>query len=416
MKDNIMVSVICAAYNHERFIKHCIEGVLNQKTNFKYELIIHDDASTDRTAEIIKEYEERYPEIMRPIYQKENQFFRCPIAAFVFPKAKGKYLAFCDGDDYWTDENKLQKQVDFLESHEDYSMCMHNAVKLNYETGEEKRMDTFPEDGAYSQEQQVLAGIGTDFPAFSSVVVRAGLLEDIPGFFFGPKAMDYPIRQYYASCGKVYYFDKPMSVYRVSTPQSYMKQTSASQEFYNNYTLEMIGFFEKFNQYTKEIFSWILENKILSDYFGFCSSIEKEAGLRKASSYGLNLEKVEKVYHCLALDYLDSKIRELDEKTDCLFIYGTSRISAVCRKQLEHAGMGFQGFVVSDGQMKADFMDGKKVYHLGEAAQEFKAPGFILAVQPVNVKAIEGMLKEYGLVHYCKPYVLDDCQDSREGQ
>ena len=66
--------------------------------------------------------------------------------------------------------------------------------------------------------------------------------------------------------------------------------------------------------------------------------------------------------------------------------------------------------------MKADFMDGKKVYHLGEAAQEFKAPGFILAVQPVNVKAIEGMLKEYGLVHYCKPYVLDDCQDSREGQ
>ena len=87
MKDGIMVSAICAAYNHEGFIKDCIEGVLNQKTDFKYELIIHDDASTDRTAELIKAYEEKYPQVMRPVYQKENQFFRCPIAAFMFPKA-----------------------------------------------------------------------------------------------------------------------------------------------------------------------------------------------------------------------------------------------------------------------------------------------------------------------------------------
>ena len=405
MKDNIMVSVICAAYNHERFIKHCIEGVLNQKTNFKYELIIHDDASTDRTAEIIKEYEERYPEIMRPIYQKENQFFRCPIAAFVFPKAKGKYLAFCDGDDYWTDENKLQKQVDFLESHEDYSMCMHNAVKLNYETGEEKRMDTFPEDGTYSQEQQVLAGLGTDFPAFSSVVVRAGLLEDIPGFFFGPKAMDYPFRQYYANCGKVYYFAEPMSVYRVSTPQSYMKQTAASQEFYNNYTLEMIRFFEKFNQYTEKRFNHILEGKILSDYMGYCLSVEKAEGINKAAVQGLDVARVKRIYRRLSADFLDNSIKQLSHRARQLFIYGTSRVAPICKEQLEQSGIGFVGFVVSDGQMKVNVIDGKKVYYLSEVMAQYENPGFILAVQPVNANAVVDQLKKYGAENYCMPYL-----------
>lgn len=114
MGNDIMVSVLCTAYNHEVFVKDAIEGVINQKTNFKYELIVHDDASEDKTAEIIQRYAQEYPDIIHSIIQKENQFqYHHIYPEILFPNAKGKYIAFCEGDDYWTDENKLQIQVDF---------------------------------------------------------------------------------------------------------------------------------------------------------------------------------------------------------------------------------------------------------------------------------------------------------------
>ena len=123
-----LVSICSLAYNHAPYIRQCLESFLMQKSNFKYEIIIHDDASTDGTAEIIKEYADKYPDLIKPIYQKENQYskgVRGIFARFVFPKAKGKYIAMCEGDDYWTDPFKLQKQVDFLEKNPGYSMCFH---------------------------------------------------------------------------------------------------------------------------------------------------------------------------------------------------------------------------------------------------------------------------------------------------
>lgn len=406
MKDDIVVSVICVAYNHENFIRDCIEGVIKQKTNFKVELIIHDDASTDETANIIREYENKYPDRIVPVYQKENQFYHRSILMIMLPKVRGKYIAFCDGDDYWIAEDKLQKQVDFLESHQEYSMCMHNAVRVNYETGEEKVLNTFPQEGTYPQEQQVMAGLGSDFPAWASVMVRADLLRNIPDFFLKPKVQDYPLRQYYASQGKVYYFAEPMSVYRVATPGSYMRNTAKKEAFYNNYTLEMLEFFEKFDQYTGGRFHSILECKLLSDYFGFCLSIEEAEGMRKASECALDMEKIEKIYQCLSTENINSDILRIYEKSDALFIYGISRIAPICKRQLEHAGIAFEGFVVSDSQMKADGIEGKQVYYLSEVAAKYKNPGFVLAVQPINVGMITEMLRNHGMDNYCAPYTI----------
>lgn len=121
----MMVTVITITYNHEPYIRECLEGIVSQRTTFPFELLIHDDASTDGTADIIREYEVKYPDIVKPIYQTENQYSRgVPIGhTFLYPRAQGKYIAECEGDDYWTDPLKLQKQVDFLESHPDYGMC-----------------------------------------------------------------------------------------------------------------------------------------------------------------------------------------------------------------------------------------------------------------------------------------------------
>jgi glycosyltransferase involved in cell wall biosynthesis len=125
-----LVSVNIATYNHKLYISQCIDGVLMQKTNFPFEIIVHDDASTDFTQIILKEYESRHPNLFNNIYQTENQHSKKDVsiwADFMFPKAKGKYIALCDGDDYWTDPYKLQIQVDFLEDNNDYNICYHDV-------------------------------------------------------------------------------------------------------------------------------------------------------------------------------------------------------------------------------------------------------------------------------------------------
>lgn len=132
----IVVSVSCLTYNHAPFIRQCLDGFMMQKTDFAFEVLIHDDASTDGTTEIIKEYEARYPDVIKPIYEEENQWVkgRRGSAVFNFPRARGKYIALCEGDDYWTDPLKLQKQVDFLERNVDVTMCFGNAIQ-HFENG-----------------------------------------------------------------------------------------------------------------------------------------------------------------------------------------------------------------------------------------------------------------------------------------
>lgn len=126
---DIMVSVLCAAYNHERYIRNTLEGFVAQQTNFRYEVLVHDDASTDATAEIIREYAAKYPDLIRPVYQTQNQYSQGVgiTRDILMPLVQGKYIAYCEGDDYWIDSNKLQKQVDFLESHPEYSATAHNC-------------------------------------------------------------------------------------------------------------------------------------------------------------------------------------------------------------------------------------------------------------------------------------------------
>lgn len=121
-KDEVVVSIRCLAYNHEPYIRQCLDGFVMQKTNFKVEVIVHDDASTDGTAAIIREYAEKYPELIKPIFETENQYSKHDgsLRRIMNEACIGKYIAMCEGDDYWIDPYKLQKQVDFLEEHPEY--------------------------------------------------------------------------------------------------------------------------------------------------------------------------------------------------------------------------------------------------------------------------------------------------------
>ena len=136
----LTVTIRCLVYNHEPYLRQCLEGFVMQKTNFRFEAIVHDDASTDGSANIILEYAEKYPDIIKPIIETENQYSKRDgsLRRIMNAHTHGKYIAFCEGDDYWTDPLKLQKQVDFLENNPEYSMCFHNvnviAENCNLET------------------------------------------------------------------------------------------------------------------------------------------------------------------------------------------------------------------------------------------------------------------------------------------
>lgn len=119
-----LVSISCITYNHEKYIRDCLEGFLMQKTNFQYEILIHDDASTDNTQTIIREYQAHFPDIIKPILQVDNKYSQGKnVFKINNDRALGKYIALCEGDDFWCDPQKLQVQCDFMEANPDFSFC-----------------------------------------------------------------------------------------------------------------------------------------------------------------------------------------------------------------------------------------------------------------------------------------------------
>src|SRR5690606_29638521 len=132
--------IVVNTFNHEKYIRRAIEGIINQKVDFQYEILLHDDASTDNTCAILNEYIGRFPELFaEPIFQTENQYSKgVKIAVGIqYPRARGEYIALCEGDDCWTDLNKLQKQVDFLQRNPTFSLTCGGFIKKNSETGSE---------------------------------------------------------------------------------------------------------------------------------------------------------------------------------------------------------------------------------------------------------------------------------------
>ena len=219
-KDKIVVSICCITYNQEQYIKDAIESFINQKTSFKYEIIIHDDASTDNTVNIIKEYKEKYPDIIKIICEEENQY---ALGNWTLIKtcreAKGKYIAICEGDDFWTDENKLQMQVEYLEKNPTCTFCFHNAMILDMKTNtmtdkfvpQNDRLKKYlKSDNIYNVEELELLG----FIPTASFMFRTESLSKLPEWFEKCFVQDWPLKLVMTSFGYGYFIDKPMSAYR----------------------------------------------------------------------------------------------------------------------------------------------------------------------------------------------------------
>lgn len=291
------LTIMCITYNQVNFIKQAIESFLMQKTNFDFEVLIHDDCSTDGTREIIEEYEKKYPNIIKPIYQKENQWSKGNPSVifndFIFPNIDSEYVAFCEGDDYWIDKNKLQKQVDFLDKHEDYNVCFH-PVKVIWEDGSEKD-SVFPNKklvwGKTKLKMKHL--LKHNFIQTNSVVYRWNGGIKIPDNIL---PIDWFIHLLNVKEGKIYFMKKEvMSVYRRWAGGVWID--NGTDTFFVKNGSKIINFYKRmddiFGTNHKKLMQRIFNRMVYA-----CVKMEKFEELKK-----LDLEMIDELCGCLFKKY-----------------------------------------------------------------------------------------------------------------
>lgn len=240
---DIIVSIRCATFNQASFIRKTLDGFVMQKTNFRFEALVHDDASTDGTADIIMEYARKYPEIIKPIIETENQYSKMDnsLGRIMDEMCTGKYVANCEGDDYWTDPYKLQKQVDYLETHPDCTM-VHTA--FNFVDTNNNLLPTpdiplyqnlkYRKKEGYIWHTHLLEATSI---LYCTTIYRNGLLDDEESY------LDHDIFMSCARQGKVHYMEEVTSCYRINPTSTMHVRQNAVIKWIRQAILKQMYFF-----------------------------------------------------------------------------------------------------------------------------------------------------------------------------
>ncbi len=252
MNQDIKVSIICNIYNHEQYVRDALEGFVSQKTDFPFEVLVHDDASTDHSADIIREYELKYPQIIKPIYQSQNQYSqKIPIdRTYQIPRIKGKYVATCEGDDYWTDPMKLQKQYDFMEANPEYSMCTCSVVWLDMRTNKQVNLCRTESDKDVSLEEIILERKGRIFQ-YATYFLRREVFCSRPEWTKHFGVGDTPLAMNAALCGKVRMLADTMAIYRNHAVGSWTSKIDKDVSYKTVAFQRMISGLTEFNHATQ---------------------------------------------------------------------------------------------------------------------------------------------------------------------
>ena len=309
----VAVSICCTTYNHEKYIAEAIESFLMQETNFKYEILIHDDASTDDTAKIIKKYEDKYPELIKPIYQKKNQYSqgKDPIKN-LYDIAQGKYIAICEGDDYWIDKDKLQIQFDYMEKNPNCGGCFHGGECRSAITGKKtKNITPYKNDKILTPNETIIGGGG--LVPTNSIFCKTELLKNFPEFYRGLSAGDYQIQIHLSANKYAYYMKRIMSVYRVEVPGSW---TMTSKKSTRNERITGINKVKKmlleFNKYSDEKYSEVVDFVIRKLEFEEDVIVNKKIKKKKEKKYKEVYNKMKKKEKLkIYLDYYLPEVYEL---------------------------------------------------------------------------------------------------------
>lgn len=256
------VSVCLITYNHEKYIQKCLDSILEQKTNFEFEIVVGDDHSTDLTSKIVHEYAQKFPNKIRAFVRAKNigakfnylhSFFQC----------NGEYIVHIEGDDFFSDSQKLQIQADFLDQHQQYSACFHNALMLFED--ESDREDYYinpPDQKSIIYTNDFLVEKETWFMATASVMMRKNLVKTLPKWFLGCKSGDIPLYVILSEAAPIAYINRVMSVYRRHLEGLSYTDSNQSIDFLKN----RVFMYSKINEYTKKKFKKQID-PMLGEYY-----------------------------------------------------------------------------------------------------------------------------------------------------
>lgn len=246
--EGIGVSIICVVYNQAEYIKDALDGFLRQKTDFDYEILVHDDASTDGTVEILKEYQCKYPQKIQLILETENQHSRGVDITkdIMLSYVRGKYIAYCEGDDYWCYDGKLQAQYELMESHPEVSLCYHNGIIFDLKSEEMVLAVTRYKSG-YIEDEHIICPAKGWFPTASSFY-RTAYLAEKPKL--GAPTEDEEMRLYMACRGKIYFINKVWCTSRRFAKEVWYVKYCMDKGIADQYNKDFLSFFKKYNEYS----------------------------------------------------------------------------------------------------------------------------------------------------------------------
>lgn len=353
---HIIVSICTLAYNHERFIQDCIESILKQETDFAFELLIHDDASTDNTPNIIKEYTSKYPLIIKPIYQRENQHSQGinPSVFYNYPRANGDYIAWCEGDDYWIDKNKLTLQIEMMQNNPQCELSFHSALQVDYSQDkiDDEIIGVYGNQNAIIPLEDIMHKHYGMIPTASCIVnqkVKKELLsfqKERPYLSIGDLYMQF----FGAKNAGALYIHKTMSVYRIRTKESWSHNIKEYADKRIQHELAMIRSYRELNQLT---------NNMYEEEFKFLIA-------HRIYLLGLTHSKnsIETYNHMYSNFYkiLNEKIDELNSLDQKYVIYGAGTGAEYILNILDINKVLF----IIDNDKKKKIFQNKPVFHISE--------------------------------------------------
>ncbi len=243
--NQVQVSIFCLAFNHEKYIRQCLDSFVMQK-GVTFEIIIHDDASTDKTADIIREYTKKYPNLFKPVYQTTNHRYFPHIdygKEYLVPLISGKYVAMCEGDDYWTDPYKLKKQCEALEKNPDCYLCLHDVEVVDEKglpIGKHYPLCTVPTGKLLSENFFDIYEKARYYHLSSCFCLAEKYIEykyNPPEFRLAALSWDRPLLLYFSYIGNVYYINETMSNYRFQRQGSWSSSIYGKEQNIDLFTM-----------------------------------------------------------------------------------------------------------------------------------------------------------------------------------
>lgn len=412
MDEKIMVSIVCVTYNHKKYIAKAIEGFINQVTTFAYEILIHDDASNDGTLEILKEYENKNIRNFHVFYEKENQHAKGrldeAINRMVEENAQGKYIAICEGDDYWIDNKKLQIQIDYMEKNPECVMTGHNGLWVDDKTFEISAANGFVGERDLNHGDIIRHKRGC-FPTASTIVKKENYILNEP--FCNHSVGDWPRQLQAIENGRVHYFDRIMSVYNVNVSGSWTARMKENGKRKIIVGLEMIDLLNVLNMRWKGIYSDEIDNakegyiidilnifeNIQGDKIDYMKSVCEETNHK----YDVICQNILK-----RIDAIENQKKELCiyvKRHNYNFIMGCGKIAGELFEKMKVMNLDIDGFVVSNNQNAPIQYKGKKVWRWSELPYPIEKIGTIVGIQYAIKKEIEESLRENGIEDYVWP-------------